>query len=162
MNFSFWPFLWFGLLGRLLSFGIPELRSRGGGMKLICWALGCDRRQDLCDRKRWCLKNCFAILWLFLLDFRAYNQSSKGPQKPKIYCDYSSFAVLSFTPYSNKKLLGRDPCGDRILRSCLQKGPATALANYGWAVVNNVKTPEPQKERDLQHFLSPGLRSPHS
>ena len=28
-------------------------------------------------------------------------------------------------------LLGRDPCGDRILRSCLQKGPAAALANYG-------------------------------
>ena len=26
-------------------------------------------------------------------------------------------------------LLGREPCGDRILRSCLQKGPATAPAN---------------------------------
>ena len=31
-------------------------------------------------------------------------------------------------------LLGRGPCGDRILRSCLQEGPATALANYGVGV----------------------------
>ena len=42
--------------------------------------------------------NCFAILWLFLLDFRACNHGSKGPQKPKTYCDNSSFAILSFTP----------------------------------------------------------------
>ena len=27
-------------------------------------------------------------------------------------------------------LLGRDPCSDMILRSCLQKGPTTAPANY--------------------------------
>ena len=27
-------------------------------------------------------------------------------------------------------LLGRDRRGDRILQSCFQKGPATALANY--------------------------------
>ena len=32
-------------------------------------------------------ENCFAIPWLFLLDFRAYNHGSKGPQKHKTYCD---------------------------------------------------------------------------
>ena len=52
----------------------------------------------------------FAILWLFLLDFMTCNHALKGPQKPK--------------------LLGWDPCGDRILRSSLQKGLATAPANY--------------------------------
>ena len=28
-------------------------------------------------------------------------------------------------------MLGREPCGDRILRSCLQKAPATARSNHG-------------------------------
>ena len=42
------------------------------------------------------LKNCFAILWLFLLDFRAFNHGVKGPQKPKTYCDNSNLAILSF------------------------------------------------------------------
>ena len=36
-----------------------------------------------------CLKNCFAILWLSLLDLSAYNHGLKGPQKPKAYCDNS-------------------------------------------------------------------------
>ena len=49
--------------------------------------LSCDRRQDLCDRERHCLEMCFAILCLFLLDFRAYNHGLKEPQKPKTYCD---------------------------------------------------------------------------
>ena len=34
-------------------------------------------------------QNRFAILWLFLLDFKAYNHGLKGPQKPKTYCDNS-------------------------------------------------------------------------
>ena len=38
------------------------------------------------------------------------------------------FAMIS--GWSVVLLLGRDLCGDRILRPCLQKGPATALANY--------------------------------
>ena len=42
-------------------------------------------------------KSVFAILWLFLLDFRAYNHGLKGTQKPKTYCDNTSFAILSFT-----------------------------------------------------------------
>ena len=69
----------------------------------------------------------FAILWLFLLDLSAYNHGLKGPQKPKTYCD-NSICDPIFHPLS--LLLGRDPCGDRILRSCLQKGPATTPANY--------------------------------
>ena len=39
-----------------------------------------------------------AILCLFLLDLRACNHGLKGPQKPKTYFDYSSSAILSFTP----------------------------------------------------------------
>ena len=37
------------------------------------------------------------MLWLFLLDFKAYNRGFKGHQKPKTHCDNSSFAILSFT-----------------------------------------------------------------
>ena len=39
------------------------------------------------DREQHCLKMCFAMLCLFLLDFRAYNHGVKRPQKPKTYCD---------------------------------------------------------------------------
>ena len=53
--------------------------------------------QDLCDRERHCLKMCFAILCLFLLDIRACNHCLKGPQKPKTYCNNKPFAILSFT-----------------------------------------------------------------
>ena len=59
-----------------------------------------NRRQDLCDRERQCLKICYAILCLFLRDFRASNHCLKGPQKPKAYCDKKRFAVLSFTSVS--------------------------------------------------------------
>ena len=52
----------------------------------------------------------------------------KGPQKPKTYCDNSS--LRSYLSPLLSLSLGRDSCGDRILRSCLQKGPATTLANY--------------------------------
>ena len=37
--------------------------------------------------------------------------------------------------------LGWDPCGDRILQSCLQKGPATALANYARGFCFGVSLP---------------------
>ena len=47
------------------SFGIPG--PEGPGTQDLSWHLSRDRRQDLCDRKRLCLKNCFAILWLFSL-----------------------------------------------------------------------------------------------
>ena len=36
---------------------------------------------------------CFAILWLLLLDFRAYSNA----QKPKTCRDKKKFAILSFT-----------------------------------------------------------------
>ena len=39
--------------------------------------LSCDRQQDLCDRERPCLEMCFAMLCLFLLDFRACNHGLK-------------------------------------------------------------------------------------
>ena len=45
----------------------------------LSWRLSRDRRQDLCDTERHCLKMCSAILWLFLLDFRIYNHGLKGP-----------------------------------------------------------------------------------
>ena len=32
-------------------------------------------------------QKCFAILCLFVFDFRGYNHGLKGPQKPKTYCD---------------------------------------------------------------------------
>ena len=78
-----------------------------------------------------------------LLDFRAYHHGLKGPQKPKTYCDNSSFAILSFTLLS--LLLGRDPCGDRILRSCLQKGHATTPANYVHSILGPLWAQEPCK-----------------
>ena len=43
-------------------------------------------------------RNLFCDPVAVLLDFRAYNLALKGPQKPKTYCDNSSFAILSFTP----------------------------------------------------------------
>ena len=57
------------------------------------------------------------IVWL---------QSRSGPP--------NAVAIISFlrsylSPMS--LLLGREPCGDRILRSCLQKASATAHSNYG-------------------------------
>ena len=67
----------------------------------LSWRLSRDKRQDLCDRKR--------------------------PQKPK---HIAIIAVLRSYLSPLFLLLGRDLCGDRILRSCLQKGPMTALANY--------------------------------
>ena len=53
----------------------------------------------------------------------------KGPRSPK---QIATVAVCDPIFHLLPLLLGRDPCGDRILRSCLQKGPATALANYVW------------------------------
>ena len=52
--------------------------------------------------------------------FRAYNHALKGPQKPKTYRDSELFAILSSTPSS---LLGREPCGDGILRSVSKRLP---------------------------------------
>ena len=43
-------------------------------------------------------------MWLFSLDVRAYNHGLKGPQKPKTYCDNSSFAILSLTPILTVRL----------------------------------------------------------
>ena len=51
----------------------------------------------------------------------------KGPRRPKPIATIA-FCDPIFHPLS--LLLGRDPCGDMILRSCLQKGPATTPANY--------------------------------
>ena len=42
-------------------------------------------------------QNAFAILCLFLLGIRAYDDGLKGPQKPETYCDNKLFAILSFT-----------------------------------------------------------------
>ena len=44
----------------------------------------------------------------------------KGPQKPKTHNTIISLLRSHFSPPS--LLLGREPCGDRILRSCLQPG----------------------------------------
>ena len=51
----------------------------------------------------------------------------KGPRSPK---HILTMAVCDpiFRPLS--LLVGQDRCGDRILRSCLQKGPTTTPANY--------------------------------
>ena len=51
----------------------------------------------------------------------------KGPRNPK---HTATMAVCDPVFPSLSLLLGRDPCGDRILRSCLQKGSATTPANY--------------------------------
>ena len=51
----------------------------------------------------------------------------KGPRSPK-HTATLAFCDPIFHPLS--LLLGRDPCGDRILRSCLQNGPTTTPANY--------------------------------
>ena len=51
----------------------------------------------------------------------------KGPGSPK---RIAIIAVLRSHVSPLFLLLGRDLCGNRILRSCLQKGHATALANY--------------------------------
>ena len=99
----------------------PSSKTSGLG-KRLSWRLSRDRRQDLCDRKRWCLKNCFAMLWPFLLDLTAYNHGLKGPRSPK-HIATMAFRVPIFHPLS--LLLGLDPCGDRILRSCLQKADNT-------------------------------------
>ena len=96
--------------------------------RFLSWRLSRDRRQDLCDRKRSCLKNCFAILWLFLPDFRHTIIDWKGLRSPK---QIATIAVCDPIFHLLSLLLGRDPCGDRILWSCLQKGPATTPANYG-------------------------------
>ena len=57
-------------------------------------------------------------------------------------------------------MLGREPCGDRILRSCLQKAPATARSNYDLAVNNQntvrgrvrAKIAKFDKNRVFHHF----------
>ena len=51
----------------------------------------------------------------------------KGPRSPK-HIATIAFCDPIFHPLS--LLLGRDPRGDRILRSCLQKGAVTTPANY--------------------------------
>ena len=51
----------------------------------------------------------------------------KGPRSPK---HIATIALCDPIFHPDSLLLGRDPCGDRILRSCLQKGPATTPANY--------------------------------
>ena len=60
--------------------------------------------------------------------FEAHNHGLKGPRSPK---HIATIAVCDPISHLLSLLLGRDPCGDRILRSCLQKGPATTPANYG-------------------------------
>ena len=42
-----------------------------------------------------------------------------------------SFFLQSYLSPLSFILLGREPSGDRILRPCLQKAPATARSNYG-------------------------------
>ena len=56
--------------------------------------------------------------------------SLKAPQKHKTSCDNKFFAILFLTSVFQSLLLGREPCGDGIWRSCLQKAPATARSNY--------------------------------
>ena len=51
----------------------------------------------------------------------------KGLRRPK---HIATIAVCDPIFHLLFLLLGRDPCRDRILRSCLQKGPATTPANY--------------------------------
>ena len=58
----------------------------------------------------------------------------KGPRSPK---HIATIAVCDPIFHLLSLLLGRDPCGDRIWRSCLQKGPATTLANYGLVCIYN-------------------------
>ena len=82
----------------------------------------------------------FAIVWLSLLYLSAYNHGLKNSRSPK-HSATIAFCDPIFHPLS--LLLGRDPCGDRILRSCLQKGPATTPANY---------------DREMLHIL--GFRAP--
>ena len=55
----------------------------------------------------------------------------KDPRSPK-----HTAIITSLRPYVSplSLLLGREPCGDRILRSCLQKVPATLLGADFWEV----------------------------
>ena len=52
---------------------------------------------NFCYSQRHCLKMCFAILYLFLLGFRAYNDGLKGPHTPETYFDKKFIGTLSFT-----------------------------------------------------------------
>ena len=55
----------------------------------------------------------------------------KGPRSPK---HIATIALCDPIFHLFSLLLGRDLCGDRILRSCLQKGPATTPASYACAL----------------------------
>ena len=83
----------------------------------LSWRLSRGGRQDLCDRKRWYLKNCFAILLLFLICEGIQSWFESASEAQNIHCDNGSFVILSFTHILT-------------VRSCLQNGPATALASY--------------------------------
>ena len=62
---------------------------------------------------------------------------SKGPRSPK----HAAIAIFSRSYLSPLSLLfGREPCGDSILRSRLQKAPATARSNYAQEPAEIVRT----------------------
>ena len=77
----------------------------------------------------------------------------KGARTPK---HIAIIAVLRSYLSPLFLLLGRDACGDRILRSCLQKGPATTLANYAH---NNFVSEGKQKIVCTDALLGPMISS---
>ena len=98
-----------------------------------CFATG-DR--IFCDRKRWRLKNCFAILSRGL---RAYNHGVKRLQKPKTYCENSilrSYLSLSvFTvrsgPVWRQDLAILSPEGPRDITCQLRARCVSVIARSG-------------------------------
>ena len=70
----------------------------------------------------------------------------KGPRHPK-HVAIIIFLWSYLSPLTS--LLGQDPCGDRILQSCLQKAPAIAHSNYN---ANKAKT-------DMRHFCLKHLKN---
>ena len=92
------------------------------------WRLCRDRRQDLLRQEAIVSQKLFCYPVAVLAWFQGIQSWLENrPGNPK---QIAIVAVLRSYLSPLLLLLGRGPCGDRILRSCLQKGPATALANY--------------------------------
>ena len=104
----------------------------------LSWRLSRNMRQDLATGSDSVSKivlrsySCFGLISVHTI------KVWKGPRSPK-HIATIAFCDPIFHPLS--LLLGWGPCGDRILRSCLQKGPATTPANYDHCYVAQAQAP---------------------
>ena len=87
---------------------------------------------------RHCLKMCFAILCLFLLDFRAYNHGLKWPRSPK-HIVIRSLSRSHLSPLS--LLLGRErvatvSCSRKLPRQHIPTTPGLGILGLNLMVLD--------------------------